>query len=236
MGHFSLRAHSEGRYRVTAEFQQEDVVHTASQGVELGGDGARVRLRFEPGRELSGVVVDARGQPVEGAQVEVRSALRTPSRNRKGPGRGQRMGPDGRFTFQSVSGDPLELTVEKPERVLACAEQEDGRIALPVKPGDRELRVVLLRYAFVSGRFLRDDGTPIPAFAVKTREGRQQARGWFDKEGHFSVPILCTGTIQLELIASDEVDVRGGSRRLRRSVSVREEVDLDVGALMLDGG
>ncbi|QRK07491.1 hypothetical protein JQX13_47075 [Archangium violaceum] len=38
-----------------------------------------------------------------------------------------------------------------------------------------------------------------------------------------------------ELIAADDVDVRGGPRRLRRSVAVREEVDLDLGALVLDG-
>jgi hypothetical protein len=124
--------------------------------------------------------------------------------------------------------------VEKSEHVLACAEQEDGRIALPVKPGDRELRVVLLRNAFVHGRFLRDDGTPIPSFVVNTRKGFEHARGFRNGEGRFSVPIRCTGPLQLELIASDEVDVHGGARRLRRSVSVREEVDLDLGALVLD--
>ncbi|REG14259.1 carboxypeptidase family protein, partial [Archangium gephyra] len=110
-GYFSFFAPPEGRYRIAAEFAQDDVTHTAARVVEVGKGVTRVQLRFEPGQVLSGVVVDARGQPVEGARVELRSTLRAqvlyhgrPVRASRGS---QMTGPDGRFSFQSVSGEQL---------------------------------------------------------------------------------------------------------------------------------
>ncbi|OJT19108.1 hypothetical protein BO221_37015 [Archangium sp. Cb G35] len=231
-GHFSFSAPSEGRYRIVAEFAQDDVTHAAVRVVEVVGKGdTHVRLRFEPGQVVSGVVVDTRGQPVEGAQVQLRSALRTQFYHHGRPVRSwrgnQQTGPDGRFTFQSVSGEQLELVVAKEDYVLACAEQEDGRIALPVKAGERELRVVLLRAATATGRFVQKDGSPVTAFVLKDNL-------WREEDGHFTVPIRCNGTLQLEFIIPDEVQVPG-PRRIRRSVSVREEVDTDLGVIVLDG-
>lgn len=231
-GHFTLAALRGSRYRVVAEFAQDDVTHSASREVELDKADVRVQLRFERGRVLTGVVVDSRGQPVEGAMVALRSTLRREfyhhGRLIRSVGGGFQTGPDGRFTFQSVSGEQLELFVTKEDHVLSCAEREGGRpVSLPVKPGERELRVVLVREAVLSGRFVREDGTPIEAFAVNER-------GWNDGDGRFTVPIRCTGTLELELIAADDVQVPG-ARRIRRSVAVREEVDLDVGPIVLGG-
>ncbi|WNG61946.1 carboxypeptidase regulatory-like domain-containing protein [Archangium gephyra] len=231
-GHFSFSAPPEGRYRIVAEFAQDDVTHAAVRVVEVVGKGdTHVRLRFEPGQVLSGVVVDTRGQPVEGAQVQLRSALRTQFYHHGRPVRSwrgnQQSGPDGRFTFQSVSGEQLELVVAKEDYVLACAEQEDGRIALPVKAGARELRVVLLRDATATGRLVQKDGSPVTAFVLRDNL-------WREEDGHFTVPIRCNGTLQLEFIIPDEVQV-SGPRRIRRSVSVREEVDTDLGVIVLDG-
>ncbi|HZI04390.1 MAG TPA: hypothetical protein VEZ71_10225, partial [Archangium sp.] len=136
-------------------------------------------------------------------------------------------GPDGRFSFQSVAGEQLELFVWKMDYVLPCAQREDGRISLTVKPEDRELRVVLVRTASAHGRFVQKDGTPVRAFVVNDEP-------WHDGQGHFSVPIRCTGTLQLELTAADDGPV-SGSRSVRHSVAVREEVDADVGTIVLDG-
>jgi protocatechuate 3,4-dioxygenase beta subunit len=229
-GHFSFEV-SEGRYRLAAEFAQDDVAHTTSRVVELGKGETRVQLRFAPGQVLSGVVVDPRGQPIEDALVELRSTLRPevfyhgiPLRTARS---GHWTGPDGRFTYQSVSGEHLEVSVTKPDHGLACVEREGGRLGLPVKPGTRELRVVLVRDASVHGRFVQKDGSPITAFVVN-------GQGWRDEEGRFSVPIRCSGTLQLELRAADEGQVPG-PRSVRHSVSVREEVDMDVGAIVLDG-
>jgi hypothetical protein len=76
-------------------------------------------------------------------------------------------------------------------------------------------------------QFVREDGSPIESFAVNEE-------GWLDREGHFSVPIRCTGTLELELIVADDVE-EPGSRRVQRSVAVREEVDLEVGSIVLGG-
>ncbi|HYO67920.1 MAG TPA: hypothetical protein VEU33_17765 [Archangium sp.] len=117
--------------------------------------------------------------------------------------------------------------MSKPDYVLACAEQADGRIAMPVKPGARELRAVLLREATASGRLVQKDGSPVPVFVVNDQ-------GWREEDGHFSVPIRCHGTLELEFILGDVVEMPG-TRRFRRSVSVREEVDTDLGVIVLDG-
>jgi protocatechuate 3,4-dioxygenase beta subunit len=230
-GHFSFSAPPEGRYRIAAEFAQDDVTHTTARVVQVGQGATRVQLRFEPGQVLSGVVVDTRGQPVEGARVELRSSLRPQVFYHGRPIRMSRgyllTGPDGRFSFQSVSGEHLELAVTKQYHVLACAEQEDGRIALPVKPGQRELRLILLREASATGRFIQKDGVPVPSFVVNHQ-------GWRDEDGQFSVPIRCTGTLQLEFTVADEHQ-ETSPRRMRRSVSVREEVDSDLGTIVLDG-
>jgi hypothetical protein len=219
---------------VVAEFAQDDVTHSASRGVELGKEDVRVRLRFERGQVVSGVVVDSRGQPLEGAMVSLQPTLRREfshhGRLIRAVGSGQQTGPDGRFTFQSVSGEQLELFVSKPDYLLSCAEREGkgGRHgALAVKPGARELRVVLVREAVLRGQFVREDGSPIEAFVVND---------WVehDGEGRFSVPIRCTGMLELELTTADDVE-EPGFRRVRRSVAVREEEDLDVGQIVLGG-
>ena len=117
----------------------------ASRVVELEKEDVRVRLRFERGQVLAGVVVDSRGQPLAGAMVALRSTLRREfyhhGRLIRSVGSGFETGPDGRFTFQSVSGEQLELFVSKPDYLLSCTEREGGRhISLSVKPGERELR------------------------------------------------------------------------------------------------
>ncbi|MFY0572370.1 carboxypeptidase regulatory-like domain-containing protein [Archangium lansingense] len=222
-GHFSLEAPTEGRYRVMAALIQDDVSHTVSRVVELGSEGARVQLRFEQGQVLSGVVVDTRGKPLEGAWVEVHSVLGgEPSRRPAGV----QTGLDGRFTFQSVSGGQLELGVTRPGYGPSCAEREDGRSTLLVKPGDRELRAVLVRKAFVRGRLVQKDGSPITAFVLS-------GAGRHDEEGRFSMPIRCSGTLELEWRLPKDVKVPG-SRRMQRSVAVQEEVDVDLGALVFD--
>ncbi|MFY0527653.1 MSCRAMM family protein [Archangium gephyra] len=230
-GHFSFETTPGRRYRVVAEFAQEDVVHTASRMVALGKEAVHVRLRFEPGHVLSGVVVDSRGQPLEGAMVALRTALRREryhhGRRIVSVGPGLQTGPDGRFSFQSVAGEQLELFVWKMDYVLPCAQREDGRISLTVKPEDRELRVVLVRTASAHGRFVEKDGTPVTAFVVNDEP-------WHDPQGHFSVPIRCTGPLQLELTAADD-GPGSGPRSVRHSVTVREEVDSDVGTIVLDG-
>jgi hypothetical protein len=221
-GRFSFPAPSEGRYRLAAEFFMGDITETASQRVEVGPRGASVQVRLGGGHEFSGVVVDARGQPMEGVDVEVLSTLHAELLRCAGPAGGRKTGPDGRFRFQRVSGESLVLKVKKEGYVLQCM-GEERRELFPLTPEAREVRVVLVKRAFVYGRIVQEDGSPVIAY---TLNGSRRAQ----TEGRFEWPIRCTGSLTLEVSAPDLLP---GAVPVRRTVSVQEEVKLDLGTLVI---
>jgi protocatechuate 3,4-dioxygenase beta subunit len=216
-GRFSLGASSEGRYRVAAVLSHDDFTRATSQEIELGKGGARVRLRLEAGRRLSGVVVDRGGQPIPEAQVRVLPTLHVEPLGCGGPPPRAITDSHGRFTFRGISGEQLVLHVWK-EGYLDVS--RDGvRDGFPLKPDERDVRVVLLKSAAVQGRFVRADGSPIMFFELNGQEHAHE-------KGRFSLPIYGAGTVQFELREP-------GSRAapVRRTVTVQEEVDLDVGTI-----
>ncbi len=103
---------------------------THRESVEIPGDEARVEIRVDGGRRVTGVVVDEWGAPLAGARVELAEATRTFG----GPETGS--GPDGRFVIEGVKaghyflraslegygmdgkGQALDLTVEDPPEQL----------------------------------------------------------------------------------------------------------------------
>ncbi|MCY1082506.1 carboxypeptidase-like regulatory domain-containing protein [Archangium lansingense] len=222
-GRFSLKAPSEGRYRLAAEFFMRGIAETVIQRVEVDKRGAEVQVRLgEGGRALSGVVVDARGQPLEGVNVEVLSTLHASLLRCGMPAGGMKTGPDGRFQFQRVSGESLVLKVRKDLYALSCSEDEKQEL-FPLTPEAREVRVVLVKRAFVYGRLVQEDGAPVNSY---TLNGSQRAQS----EGRFSWLIRCTGPLTLELSAPEVVP---GSVPVRRSVVVQEEVKMDLGTIVI---
>ncbi|PTL83864.1 carboxypeptidase-like regulatory domain-containing protein [Vitiosangium sp. GDMCC 1.1324] len=218
-GRFSMCAPKPGHYRVLAELQKATVTHIASQEVEVGEAGAQVRLRFEAGQPLTVVVVDRRGQPLEDTSVSVESSLRKWSDHSYS---GERTGPDGRVTFQRVSGDALEVHVSKADFWRLANPTSAARPgAVRLNPGDSEVRAILVRQAFVSGRFVGRDGEPITAFTVN---GEAQE----DEQGGFALPIERTGILSIDLAPLPAVP---GTAPVHLSVSVQEEVDLALGTL-----
>lgn len=216
-GRFSLAAPAEGRYRIAAEMAHDDFSRGTSQELELGQGGARIQLRFAAGHPLSGVVVDRRGQPIAGAEVRVLPALHEEGTRGVEPPPSATTDAEGRFTFRAVSGEHLELHVSK-EGYLDVS--RDGvRGGWPLEPDASHVRVALLKSAAVKGRFVRADGTPINVINVNG-----EAQG--DYRGSFSVPIYRAGTVQLELS-----EPGSSAAPVRRTVTVQEEVDLDVGIL-----
>lgn len=224
-GRFSLAAPTEGDYRVVAEFFLAGSLRSASRQVRVGREGAEVALRLEDGQPLSGVVVDSRGRPLEGVSVQVHDTRHTNIQACGAPARGVKTGPDGRFHFPSVSGSSLVVAASKDGYVLSCAGGALDTRRLPVAPGTREQRVVLVKQALVRGKLLQPDGKPVTVYSVN---GVRRA----SPVGVFFAPIQCTGPLTLELSAAERVP---GSAPLRHTVSVQEEVDQDIGTLVLGG-
>ncbi|WP_375765522.1 carboxypeptidase-like regulatory domain-containing protein [Archangium gephyra] len=218
-GRYSLAAPGEGRYRVAAELIQDDFARSTSQEIDVGKAGAQVRLSFEAGRRLSGVVVDRRGQPLVNAGVRVLPVLHATPLGCGSPVERVNTGSDGRFTFQSVSGEQLELHVWKYGYLKASG--VEGRTGLPLEPDAREVRVVLVKSADIKGRVVRADGSPVTVFRLNGEEME-------DDEGRFFLPIHRTETMQLELSEPGSQDAP-----VRRTVYVQEEVDVDLGTITL---
>ncbi|HEX8438603.1 MAG TPA: carboxypeptidase-like regulatory domain-containing protein, partial [Archangium sp.] len=165
-GKVTLRGHPPGRYRVVAATPAGEPPLTVSAHVELRGtEHHSVRLRFAPGQRLSGVVVDARGQPVAGAEVRAvpavlgESALHHgelgPFSTRfyrewySGSPRPSRSGPEGRFTLTDLPAGALVVTALKEgytldERVSpGLVRKIDTWPGVLAEPGSGEVRLVL---------------------------------------------------------------------------------------------
>src|SRR5262249_8392682 len=132
-----------GRYRVMATFPGTEAFRLAEQRVELRERERRqVRLKFEEGPKLEGVVVDGKGQPVADAVVLVvpevvmgswRSQVRNASpwvqqywqRLRDEwegkTGKPVVTGPDGRFVLHHLLLESYRLTAVKAGYVLDVA-------------------------------------------------------------------------------------------------------------------
>ncbi|KFA87029.1 hypothetical protein Q664_50615 [Archangium violaceum Cb vi76] len=223
-GRFSLIAPRPGRYRVSAELEDHSFAHATARVVEVGPEGARVRLRFEAGHSLSGIVVDLQGRPVPGAVVGFQSEHRSIMHSRYEPEVRATTGPDGRFTFASVSGDSSVLSVESEDFLLAEPLREDMPERIRLEPSAREVRVVLARKAMLRARLVRADGSTVTSFTVNGEE-------MYDEQGLLEWPIVRTGSLNLEISIDEDEDER--SATVKRTVFVRQEVDQDLGVITL---
>jgi hypothetical protein len=218
-GRFELSARQAGSYWLVAELSEAELVRATSQRVELGARGeVRVRLAFEPSRSLSGVVVDRRGAPLEDAAVLLTAAPR--NANPGGDGGKRRSvstGPDGRFTFQQVSGEQFDLYVWMTGYVL-----NPRSVSGPVRiqRDVQDLRIVMIQETFIEGRVVHADGSPVTRFQVSGKE-------FVDGEGRFFLRNPGPGVRELEVSAPGLVTVR-------RTVSLQEEEDLELGLIVLE--
>ena len=225
-GRFSFAVPRPGRYQVSAELQDAFFALAATRAVEVGPGGARVRLAFEAGHALSGVVVDTQGKPLKDVLVHFHSELRSPAHTWGEPRVETRTGPDGRFTFASVSGNAVALSVHLEGHLLSEVPlREDDRQLMRLDPSAREVRIVLARRATLSARLVHPEGSPVTAFMVN---GEPQ----WDDEGRLEWPIARDGSITLRVSAgTGDEDARPVA--LTRTVFVRQEVDQDLGVLTL---
>lgn len=153
----------------------------------------RLVVTLTPGREparaaIAGHVVDAAGQPVDGALVEA-WAPEAAEANAL-PARAQTLtGADGRFTLAELS--PGEYTVRASARGQGSAERR------PIAAGTRDLELRLgAPSAGIRGRVRDGDGKPIVAFTVVAwrREGvlgrgPETRASVIDPDGRYALPL-----------------------------------------------
>jgi uncharacterized GH25 family protein len=216
-GRSVVTAPTPGRYRLAAELARDDFIRLASEWVELGETPARVRLRFEAGQELSGSVVDSRGQPIPEALIRLESPLDVQVEGCGSPPRGTSTGSDGRFVFRQLSGERFVLKVFKGHYELSPS--HGGKGHLQVTPGMKDLRLVLDRKVFIQGQLLRADGSPIPRFQVNGVRVE-------DEEGSFAMMLPGEETLRLQLSAP-------GFKPVWRTVAAWDVEEVDLGRITL---
>lgn len=234
------------RYRVVAAMPESNPLRTVRQLVELrDSERRKVRLQFEEGLRLSGVVVDPAGKPVAEAEVRVAPAFLMDSRKYEDPDlepyseqldaawssskeQTNRTGPDGRFTVYHLRPGPYLVTALKDgyafdSRATGGTRRTIGPISgVMVSAGTSDVRLVLESLGYVRGRVVGPDGTPIPLFQLN---GLIQE----DARGEFRWPIHGNGELVLAFAA------RGLAGTVRK-VQGREGKDVELGDVVLGHG
>ncbi|MFY0572878.1 carboxypeptidase-like regulatory domain-containing protein, partial [Archangium lansingense] len=206
----------------------------ASLLVEVRGSETRkVRLQSEEGWSLSGQVVDAEGNPIEGALL-VASRVVTPGAPPEDASLGRLSrstvqgvsGPDGGFTLAHLPEGlcTLQVSLHGYEIDVGASNGLDTSsrsYELRVSPGNPEVRLVLRAQARGRGRVVREDGRPITSFRVNGQTVSHP-------EGRFSVPVWhFTGTGVWVFSAPGFSHVR------REVVVLRKGEDVELGDVVL---
>ncbi|HEX8700548.1 MAG TPA: carboxypeptidase-like regulatory domain-containing protein [Myxococcaceae bacterium] len=245
-GRVTLRGVEPGRQRLVASTPVDQPARTIGREMEFQGSERRqARLQFEEGLWLSGVVVDAVGQPVAGAEVRATPAAMVGSREYEdadlapiaerlesewfsGLDSPRLTGPEGRFSVPHLRSGTWLVTALK-EGYSFDAEATGGKrrsvgplSGVLVEAGASEVRLVLARVGHVQGRLVRADGSPITRFQLNERLQE-------DEQGVFRWPIFSTGEAVLAFAAP-------GLAGTVRKVPVRESVDVDLGEVKLAPG
>jgi protocatechuate 3,4-dioxygenase beta subunit len=245
-GGVTLRGVEPGRQVVVASTPVDQPARTVMRELEFqGSERRRVRLQFEEGQRLSGVVVDAAGQPVAGAEVRATPAAMVGSREYEeadlapiaerlesewfsGLDSPRLTGPDGRFSVPHLRPGTWLVTA------LKAGYSFDGAVTgrkvrsvgplsgVLVEAGVSEVRLVLARVGHVHGRLVRADGSPITRFQLNERLQE-------DERGAFRWPISSTGEAVLAFAAP-------GLAGTVRKVPVRESVDVELGEVVMAPG
>ncbi len=140
---------------------------------------------------IAGVVVDARGAPLEGVVVQAFYRGRGP----RPPGQAS-SGPDGRFAIEGLDSGPHYLAATHPSRPTA---------RLPnVMTGRADVRIEMAAGLAITGRVIDEAGAPVPAFTVIARVARGalvrhnvNSASSYDPGGRFEIGGLTEGTYEV---------------------------------------
>jgi hypothetical protein len=180
-----------GRFRLTAAQRPDTVFLTVFNARSedgalapvvvgpLAGTSGPVRISLSPAKAMAGKVLDAKGEPVAGAEIAARvvwsrkDIARNPPRN---PHAETTTAADGSFHLDGLAAEAYELTLKVPTPY-----------ALPnpvvVRGGETDVRIVLRRAADVTILVLGGDGKPASGASIRVKRHANTFRGKTDERG-----------------------------------------------------
>lgn len=193
---------------------------TADREVTIGrGEHLEIRIVLVPS-SLAGIVVDARGEPVEGATVYARSET-----------------PDSFGFGMSDEHGRFDLGGLPPSaHYKVTAQREDSRVegpAVDVPSGNRQLRVTVHDDARITGRVILD-GVPVPYFGYAigedTDDGYTRITPVRHEDGRFTLKDAAPGKVAVAIVGPTF------ARKVIRSVVVRSGEVTDLGEIAVERG
>ncbi|MBI3820481.1 MAG: carboxypeptidase regulatory-like domain-containing protein [Planctomycetes bacterium] len=176
------------------------------QNVPRGSAAAPSR----PRNVIFGRVVDANGAPIPDVQISIFNDLAKYSVVRiAAPAAWERMrasvatvmsGANGEFEFHAVAMKNLDLVASK---------SGFGLLQMNDRHAGDSARVVIRRAAALTGRVLRDDGTPVEGAIVRVSYGRRRPELWYrefttDRDGAFAARDLAPGAVDIDVRSARE--------------------------------
>ncbi|RKH14343.1 hypothetical protein D7X74_20195 [Corallococcus sp. CA047B] len=252
-GTFTLRGVAPGNYAVWLEASEGGYQRLMPQRVEVrGSETVELALHLDLDGRIAGVVVDSKGQPLEGVAVQAVA--------KEGEGNGGRSyspletktGPDGRFALEPLARDwDYELTATKPGYAMPrppakpepepeVDEDDEGTDELLgglrmgrwepdeedpkviARAGNMAVRVVLAAQSRITGRLVKANGAPITRFELNEEPVR-------DPRGAFTVFVDKPGLQHLTFKAL-------GHAFTQRDVRVPAGRDVDLGEVRIEAG
>jgi protocatechuate 3,4-dioxygenase beta subunit len=249
-GRFAIHGVQPGTYAVwlratTGGYERQMPERVMVRGTET----VELALRLDMDGRMGGIVVDARGQPLAGVEVEATAKEQEGSTGRSYSPLSTKTGPDGRFVLEPLARDwDYELEVTKPGYALPRppvepedepGEDEDETLEqmrarmdrwvraheTPKKvarAGNMEVRIVMNAQNRVTGRLVKADGAPLTRYTLNDDPVRDPrgAFSWFvDRPGRQRLTFTAPGYA----LTVREVDAPAGR-------------DVDLGTVRMDEG
>ncbi|HEX5137529.1 MAG TPA: carboxypeptidase-like regulatory domain-containing protein [Planctomycetota bacterium] len=172
----SARATTDGLGRAAVPLDRGEVLFVGARGFMRAYLESVPRLGIEEvtlrhGYDIAGVVVDGDGEGIGGVSLRlVENSL---------PERATSSGPLGRFAFDDVGDQEMNLWVEVPGHL-------DWHL---VTPGDKDIRIVIREKVSITGAVVFPDGTPASGAKVNGIAA--------DPNGRFTIGSILPGSCQL---------------------------------------
>ncbi len=216
-GRFLAKGLAPDKYDVSAS---TPMLGAASQLVQLGrGEHAEVRIVLTPS-SLAGIVLDARGEPVEGAAVYARSET-----------------PEGSGYDRTDEYGHFDLGGLPPSaHYKITAQREDSSVegpSLDVATGNRQIRLRVHDQAMLTGRVLLA-GAPVPYFGYaitdEVTDTYTRPKPVRDDDGRFTHKDATPGTVVVVIIGP------GFARKVIDKVQIVAGQTTDLGDITVERG